>query len=467
MNQARANSGQTPIGSLGPLIYPLIGTGSFRDITVGNNATPYSGGKYAATTGYDECSGIGVPLMQALTQQAIGAVTPSVPVQEITPGQNATFTVGGGTGSPTFQWQRKPIGSSTWSNLSDGGAYSGSATNSLTITAATLAMSGDQFQCVVTLSSSSATTAPLVLVVDRPLVVSTLAGQVGVTGITNGTGTAAQFNYPSAIAVDSTGNLFIADFSNNVIREITPGGLVSTPFGSTSGFSGSTNGTGNSALFNTPNAVAIDGSNNIYVADTGNNSVRKISGTTVSTLAGATNGFNSPEGIAVDVSGNVYLADTGTHTIRKITPGGAVSIFAGKLNVSGYLDGAATSQALFEQSQQYCGRQPGQCLCRRLWQLRGAQNFGRDGDDGRGKCRAGRATDGLGPNALFNAPIGLAVDDSDNLLIADCQVPPSGSSLAGNNVLRKLSTAGVVSTLAGSPLANGSTNGVAFRCDIL
>lgn len=145
--------------------------------------------------------------------------------------------------------------------------------------------------------------------------VTTLAGSAGVTGATNGTGTAALFNNPLGVAVDTSGNVYVADDRNNLIRKITPGGAVSTLAGS-AGVTGSTNGTGTAALFNDPRGVAVDSSGNVYVGDYGNNLIRKISaGGMVSTLA---NVATDPWGVTVDSSGNVYVAASGTGLILKI-----------------------------------------------------------------------------------------------------------------------------------------------------
>jgi secreted PhoX family phosphatase len=161
-------------------------------------------------------------------------------------------------------------------------------------------------------------------------VVTTLAGQAGVTGSTDGTGTAASFYYPTGVAVDTSGNIYVADNDNNLIRKITSGGVVTTLAGQ-AGVTGSTNGTGNAASFHSPQGIAVDTSGNVYVADAGNNLIRKItSGGVVTTFAGSgspgsTNGtgttssFLCPTGVAIDASGNVYVADMGNDLIRKIT----------------------------------------------------------------------------------------------------------------------------------------------------
>lgn len=243
----------------------------------------------------------------------------------------------------------------------------------------------------------------LVRKISTGAVVTTLAGMAGVPGAINGMDTLASFNKPFGVAVDGSGNVYVADAGNNIIRAITPAGLVSTFAGT--GKPGGANGT-DTASFNNPLSVAVDGSGNLYVADYGNDLIRKISPAgVVSTLAGSgaagsDNGsgtaatFNLPESVAVDASGNVYVADNGNNLIRKITPDGTVSTLAG----SG---------------------------------LAGSAN-------------------GTGAAASFNSPFGIAVDATGNVYVAD----------SGNNLIRKISPAGVVSTFAGNG-AKGAVNGSA------
>jgi len=240
---------------------------------------------------------------------------------------------------------------------------------------------------------------PEVIIVN----VSTFSGN-GSTGSTNGQGVVAKFNKPQGIAVDSSGNVYVADYNNHMIRKIDPSGNVTTLAGSTS--SGSTNGQGASAKFKFPIDVAADSFGNVYVADKGNHLIRRIdSSGNVTTLAGSvgsgglTNGqgtaakFSSPYGVEVDLSGNIFVADHNNHQIRKIDPAGNVSTFAGS----------------------------------------GTAGF----------------ANGQGTNAKFNKPIGLALDILGNLFVAD----------ANNNRIRMVDPSGNVTTLAGTG-SSGSSNGL-------
>src|SRR6266480_4732626 len=180
-------------------------------------------------------------------------------------------------------------------------------------------------------------------------------------GSADGTGSAARFNSPAGVAVDRAGNTYVADTVNSTIRKITPAGVVTT-FAGLAGSTGSANGTGGAARFAGPAAVAIDSIGNIFVADTNNHTIRKITpARVVSTFAGlagspgSANGtssaarFNFPSGVAVDRAGtgNIYVGDTNNFTIRQITPAAVVTTLAGSPGVRGGANGTG-SAARFE-----------------------------------------------------------------------------------------------------------------------
>lgn len=236
--------------------------------------------------------------------------------------------------------------------------------------------------------------------------VTTLAGAAGQAGEVNGTGGVARFNVPVGLARDPQGNLYVADYSGRTIRMITPGGVVTTLAGS--GVAGSADGTGTAASFNYPVALAMDGSGNLYVGDVQNNTIRKIApGGVVTTFAGTagTSGsadgtgsaarFINPQGLALDAAGNLYVADTSNSTIRKITPAGVVTTLAGVAGQVGFADGTGSA-------------------------------------------------------ARFHYPLGLAWDSKNaRLLVADY----------GNSLLRAVSPAGEVTTVAGQPGQAGALMG--------
>jgi hypothetical protein len=182
-------------------------------------------------------------------------------------------------------------------------------------------------------------------------VVSTLAGVAGVQSENDGTGAKALFYDPENLAVDSAGNIYVADGKGDVIRKVTPAGVVTTLAG-TAMTPGSADGTGTAAQFNDPTGIAVDGSGNVYVADFGNNTVRKITPAGVVTtlagqpgVAGSSDGtgsaaaFSGPAGVGVDNAGNVYVADNANSTIRKINPSGYVITIAGVAGDAGGVDG--------------------------------------------------------------------------------------------------------------------------------
>jgi sugar lactone lactonase YvrE len=263
--------------------------------------------------------------------------------------------------------------------------------------------------------------------------VSTLAGRAGMFGRGDGMAYAARLGFPFGIATDTSGSLFVADSANNAIRKIAPTGPVVTVVGRT-GASGSVDGTWDAARFNFPAGVAVDDMGNIYVADSGNHTIRKIMPAgTVATLAGQPGSsgsvdgpggsarFKSPFGVAVDRAGFVYVADTDNHTIRRITPDGAVSTLAGRAGTSGSADGAG-SNALFSRPQGLAVDAVGDIFVADT-----------DNHSVRKVTPSGQVTtlaqvpghaqtaDGVGVNARFSSPTGIAVDAAGNLYVVDAK----------------------------------------------
>jgi sugar lactone lactonase YvrE len=280
--------------------------------------------------------------------------------------------------------------------------------------------------------------------------VSTLAG-TGTAGFANGDGNAAQFYTPGGVASDEQGNIYVADYGNSRIRKISPGGVVSTLAGS--GTAGFANGDGNAAQFNHPYGIALDTKGNIYVADINNNRIRKITPAgSVSTLAGSGtlgfadgNGaaaqFNQPLGVATDAQGNVYVADNYNHRIRKISPAGVVSTLAGG-SIAGFADGNGSIAQFYYPTGVASDAQGS------IYVADGGNNSIRKiSPGGVVSTLAGSGTQGFangnGNAAQFYFPIGMASDAQGNIYVADTY----------NNRIRKITPAGAVSTLAGTGTA--------------
>ncbi len=273
--------------------------------------------------------------------------------------------------------------------------------------------------------------------------VNTLAGST--QGFLDGTGYTAKFDHPIGLASDSFGNIYVADAWNHKIRKITQAGLVITLAGSTQGFA---DGIGTAAQFNYPQGVATDASDNIYVADSGNNKIRKITPTgVVSTLAGsdlqgfadgigASAQFFLPIGVATDALGNVYVADQFNNKIRKISQTGVVTTLAG--STQGFADGTGTA-AQFNNpigiATDISGNvYVGDIINYKIRKITPAGVVSTLAGSTQGFA------DGIGTVAQFYYPFGVATDAVGNVYVAD----------NNNNKIRKISSTGVVTTLAGS-----------------
>lgn len=228
-------------------------------------------------------------------------------------------------------------------------------------------------------------------------------GSVGMPATADGT--KARFSQPLGIAVDGSGNLYVADAQNYTVRKITPSGIVTTLAGAP-GVSGSADGTGASARFSALKGIAVDGSGHVYAVD--NSAIRKITPTgVVTTLAGASGAtgdadgpdatarFRQPWGIAADADGSLYVADTNNYLVRRISPAGVVTTHAGTRGMRGTANGST-------------------------------------------------------PTATFLGPMGIARDAGGNLYLTDWYGPPAPNIPEGSTFVRRIGTDGSVTTVAGN-----------------
>jgi hypothetical protein len=546
INQARSASKLSAIGLFNVSAYQLAGTGAFLDIVSGSN------GAYSAGPGYDLCTGVGRPNVGNLVS-ALGGTpfAPSIVTQPTSQagliGSTATFTVVAfGVPLPSYQWQLNG------SNLTDGNGVSGSnqstlvvsnaqsseagkytvvvsnaSGTSVTSTAATLttetfgittaapsdvtagsavtmnvgeapgggaasfqwqlnginipgatgmsytipvvgaADTGD-YGVVVTNGSGSSTLGAGTLTLNGPAYApifdfTTMVGKPDVSGSADGSGESAIFSQPFGIAADSGGNLYVTDSANNTVRKITPDGQVSTIAG-TAGVSGHADGIGGSASFDNPAGIAVDASGNIYVADALNGTIRKITPAgAVTTFAGTagvvglTDGTGSAArfaqvwGLAIDSSGNLYAADTFNSAIRKVTPSGVVTTIAG-FGHQGEQDGpVSTAQFYLPQGLTVDSTGniyvtdflPMHAVIRKISAAGVVTTLS-------GLSQTGGAVDGKGSASQFLAAKGIAVDAAGSLYITeeDC------------DVVRKMSSDGTVMTLGGVPGFKGHLDGI-------
>ncbi|MFY8033105.1 MAG: hypothetical protein ACOVMN_01215, partial [Flexibacteraceae bacterium] len=290
--------------------------------------------------------------------------------------------------------------------------------------------------------------------------VTTLAGS-GTAGFTNATGTSAAFNQPIGMAVDASGNVYVADYSNNRIRKITSAGVVTTLAGS--GTTGYADGTGTAAAISGPHGVCVDASGNVYVACYNDHRIRKITAAGVVTtiagsgIAGFANGtgtaatFNNPTSIAVDGLGNLYVADPNNNRIRKITPTGVVTTFAGS-GTAGSANGTGTA-ATFNSPYFVVADGAGNVVVSEIGNIKIRQIT----PAGVVTTIAGTGTrgftNGLGTVATFYDPSGVAVDPSGNIYVADYN----------NHSIRKLTPC----TTPATPTITGSNSFCAGTTTIL
>jgi len=381
----------------------------------------------------------------------------------------------------TIKWQVSTDSGSTYTDLADNATYRGTTTAVLEILQATNALNNNRYRYQVTLSgqttASTATTlsvkpayllmpvglkidsannlyvtdaaAQVVVKITSDFKIASLAGTAIAIGSTDGTGTVARFNEPTDLVINDDGSFLLTDTSNASVRKVTTAGVVTT-FAGTSGSKGSTDGTGAAARFSAPVGITRDATGNVYVADQTNHVIRRITPAgVVTTLAGtagtvgSTDGtgaaarFNLPTGVAMNSVDALYVADLGSHTLRKVTSSGVVTTFAGTAGTSGSVDGTGTAArfnkpsglALDTAGNLYVA-DTGNSTVRKVSPAGVVTTLA-------GLSAIAGLKDGTGALAWFNEPEGVTADASGNLYLAD----------TGNAVIRKITPAGVVTTL--------------------
>ena len=381
----------------------------------------------------------------------------------------------------TIKWQVSTDSGSTYTDLADNATYRGTTTAVLEILQVTSALNNNRYRYQVTLSgqttASTATTlsvnpayllmpagikidsannlyvtdaaAQVIVKITSDFKIASLAGTNIAVGSTEGTGTVARFNEPSDLVINGDGSFLLTDTSNASLRKVTTAGVVTT-FAGTSGSKGSTDGTGAAARFSAPVGIARDTAGNVYVADQTNHIIRRVTPAGVVTTlagtagaAGSTNGtgaaarFNLPTGVAINSTGVLYVADFGSHTLRKVTAAGEVSTFAGLAGTSGSVDSYVTAArfnkpsglALDTAGNLYVA-DTGNSTVRKVSPAGVVTTLA-------GLSAIAGLKDGTGALAWFNEPEGVTADASGNLYLAD----------TGNAVIRKITPAGVVTTL--------------------
>ncbi|MDB6028482.1 MAG: repeat containing protein [Verrucomicrobiales bacterium] len=306
-----------------------------------------------------------------------------------------------------------------------------------------------------------------------------------IAGFQNGQGPTVQFRFPRSVVLDKKGNAYVGDADNHVIRKITPTGIASTlagalpqqtnQYGNLIG--GYLDGAATNALFNRPAGGCFDPAGNLYISDAINNVIRKITPDGIVTtiagtgLAGYVNGvgtnalFNEPAGLTIDHDGNLYVVDCSNHCIRRITPDGNVSTIAGigPQGNGGYADGIGTN-ALFGFPWDIVIDSTGNlfvtdtfntCI-RKITPVvsAGSTNWTVTTFAGNNLVFLGQHVDGMGTNAYFTFVHGIAIDAADNLFVTE----------ANSDNIRRVTPAGEVTTLAGgtSGYADGTGNEARF-----
>lgn len=296
-------------------------------------------------------------------------------------------------------------------------------------------------------------------------------GQLGYTG-DGGAATAAQLNYPAGIAVDSAGNIYVADRGANVVRAISPSLIITTVAGTgTAGFQGD-GGTATQARLNGPLGLTLDSAGNLYIADSGNHVIRKVSQGVISTVAGnAIEGFSgdggqataasldTPEGVAVDRNGLIYIADTFNNRVRVVNQSGVIQTYAGS-GTPVFSDNTAptnagiffpTDLALDVNNNLYIA-DLGDSRIRKI-------SGGQIGTVAGGTGSLEPFVNAVATAVRLNGPTGIAIDSSNNLYFAEGSIGSGTGHALGDYRIWQINAAGVISVAAGNGVESFSGDG--------
>ncbi len=399
---------------------------------------------------------IGLGLFLALTGNAQPVITNQPVNQTVFLGGNTTFSVmATGVGPLTYQWllNGTNLPNNIITTVAGGNLFNNlQATNTILNSPAGVATDTNGNLFIVDTINN----------VVRKVTTNGVAKIIAGTGVgwlygDGGAATNANFYFPNAVTVSSSGNVYISDNGNNCIRKVDTNGVITRVAGNgTNGFTGD-GGVATNARISSPLGLCLDTAGNLFFADSLNNRIRKVATTgTITTVAGGGNGgdggpatsaaLGSPSGVVVDSSGNMFIADTGNSRIRKVNTSGTISTVVGT-GTAGYSgDGGAATSAkinspdgvafdkfgnlLIVDTSNHCIRKLTNSI---ITTVAGSGTNGFFGDGG------------LATNANLSQPQNVSVDTNGNLFIADY----------GNSRIRKVGTNGIITTVAGHILNDG------------
>jgi hypothetical protein len=435
-------------------------TASLSGSTITVSGTPTTAGTYGNVTlsvkDATGAAGSGTFTITINVAPTLGTLTPAQWTDGV-PGYPGAIPVSGGTGAFTVSAQ---------SNLPAG--------LSATVTGASVTFTGTpttagtfaNAQLTVKDAAGATVSGTFAITINNPGPIITALAGTGTAGYSGdgGAATAAQLSSPSAVAVDGSGNVFIADSANNVIREVVKatGNIITVAGKGVAGYSGD-NGPATAAQLYHPEDVAVGANGNLFIADAGNNVIREVAQATgdIITVAGtgvagyggdggpaSTALLNNPYGVAVDGSGNLFIADSGNNVIRKVTQAtGVISTVAGNGNPGDGGDGGPATSAELTSPTGVAVDGSGN-----LFLAEFGSNFIRKVTQATGVIStvAGTGAPGYGGDngpataALLHSPAKVAVDGNGNLFLADF----------GNNRIREvLAATGTIVTVAGTGTA--------------